>query len=325
MYIKRFQPFLVHLGFWILFYISLFSVKINLTLLLIILLPITVADLWLAFTLVLMLRLPRQRSESEIPHGWVSEEQDVDGYPVRWLRTSIDDAKPLAILIHGWNSRAANMDGRAKIFIELGFNVLSFEMRAHGGNRPVDHWAAMHICHDFEDLLSVYAANGWLDNGFMVHGHSMGGFIAQRGLRPELDTSSNLKGIILESPVTSYSLINNVTCKVLKIPSILHPWMMKRLLRLYNSMNKQRYRIDDVEFLESPKWGVPDVPTLLVQAKHDATLGDAHWKHLAEVHSNIESNFTQYIVENLKHSYERKNIERDQLIQQWLEKESLFF
>ena len=42
-------------------------------------------------------------------------------------------------------------------------------------------------------------------------------------------------------------------------------------------------------------------------------------------HSNIESNFTQHIVENLKHSYERKNIERDQLIQQWLEKESLFF
>ena len=132
MYVKRFQPFLVHLGLWIVFYISIFSIKIDLTLLLLFLLPITVADLWLAFTLVLMLRLPRRRSVSEIPHGWISEEQDVDGYPVRWLRTSIDDDKPLAILIHGWNSRAANMDGRAKIFIELGFNVLSFEMRAHG-------------------------------------------------------------------------------------------------------------------------------------------------------------------------------------------------
>ena len=76
MYIKRFQPFLVHLGLWIIFYISFISFKIDLTLLLIILLPITVADLWLAFTLVLMLRLPRQRSQSEIPHGWISEEQD---------------------------------------------------------------------------------------------------------------------------------------------------------------------------------------------------------------------------------------------------------
>ncbi len=90
-------------------------------------------------------------------------------------------------------------------------------------------------------------------------------------------------------------------------------------------MNKQRYRIDHVEFLESPKWGVPDAPTLLVQAKDDTTLRDAHWKHLVDVHSKMESNFTQHIVENLKHSYERKNIERDQLIRHWLEKESLFF
>ena len=59
--------------------------------------------------------------------------------------------------------------------------------------------------------------------------------------------------------------------------------------------------------------------------RDSATLGEAHWKHLADVHSKIQSNFTQHIVTNLKHSYERKNIERDQLIRQWLEKESLFF
>ena len=325
MYIKRFKPFLVHLILWIFFYFVFFTIQIDSTLLLMIILPITAMDLWLAFSLVLMLRLPRKRTATEAPEGWISEQKDVDGYPVRWLRTQIEDTRPLAILIHGWNSRAANMDGRAKMYIELGFNVLSFEMRAHGGNKPVDHWAAMHICHDFEEMLSVYSAHGWLNNGFIVHGHSMGGFIAQRGLRKELETSSNLKGIILESPVTSYSLINNVTCEFLKIPSKLHPWMMKRLLRLYNSMNKPRYRIRDVEFLESPKWGVPDAPTLLVQAMNDATLGELHWKHLADVHAKIDSNFTQHILENLKHSYERNNIERDHIIQDWIEEESLFF
>jgi pimeloyl-ACP methyl ester carboxylesterase len=183
----------------------------------------------------------------------------------------------------------------------------------------------MHVCHDFEKVMELYSDNGWLENGFIVHGHSMGGFIAQRGLRVELETSSNLKGVILESPVTSYSLINNRTCEVLRIPEVLHPWMMKRLLRHYNSMNDSVYHIKDIEFLESPNWGLPDAPTLLIQAKFDKTLGQKHWKHLVDVHSRCDSNFTYHIVEELKHSQERTNKERDQLILDWMDEESLIF
>ena len=325
MLIKRFQPFLVHIFLWICVVLIALILTIDHTLIILISIPIAIIDLWLSFTLGLMLQLPKQRQANEVPDGWISEEQVIDGYPVRWLRTLIDDRKPLAILIHGWNSRPINMEGRSKMFLDSGYNVLLFEMRAHGGNIPVDHWAAMHVCHDFEEVLKLYSDNGWLDNGFIVHGHSMGGFIAQRGLRPELETSKNLKGLILESPVTSYSLINNATCKVLRIPTSIHPWMMKRLLRHYNSMNKDQYRVNDVEFLESPQWGLPDAPTLLVQAKHDATLGQGHWKHLVDVHSRHESLFEYHIVEKLKHSQERTNEGRDMLISNWMKKESLFF
>jgi pimeloyl-ACP methyl ester carboxylesterase len=310
---------------WVsLFTFSLF-IPINAALIWICLIPIIIIDLWLSFTLGLMFILPIQRKTPDIPDHLIFEEQDIDGYPVRWLRTSMDNGKPLAILIHGWNSRSLNMEGRSNIYIDSGYNVLLFEMRAHGGNKPVDHWAAMHVCHDFEKVMELYSDNGWLENGFIVHGHSMGGFIAQRGLRVELETSSNLKGVILESPVTSYSLINNRTCEVLRIPEVLHPWMMKRLLRHYNSMNDSVYHIKDIEFLESPNWGLPDAPTLLIQAKFDTTLGQKHWKHLVDVHSRCDSNFTYHIVEELKHSQERTNKERDQLILDWMDEESLIF
>ena len=325
MLLKRFQPFLVHVFLWFcLILFALFS-PIKSFWIILISIPIALIDLWLSFTLGLMLQLPKERQVTDASEHWISEEQVVDGYPVRWLRTLIDDSKPLAIFIHGWNSRPINMEGRSKIFLDSGYNVLLFEMRAHGGNIPVDHWAAMHVCHDFEEVLKLYSSKGWLDNGYIVHGHSMGGFIAQRGLRPELETSKNLKGLILESPVTSYSLINNATCKVLRIPSMFRPWMMKRLLRHYNSMNTEQYRVDDVEFLESPLWGLPDTPTLLVQAKHDSTLGQEHWKHLVDVHSRHDSNFEYHIVEKLKHSQERSNEGRDTLISNWMNKESLFF
>mgnify|MGYP001586431370 CR=1 FL=1 len=325
MLVKRFQPFLVHLFLWNCLILFALISPIMPSLIILISIPFALIDLWLCFTLGLMLRLPKQRQNTEIRENWISEEKVIDGYPVRWLRTSIDGDKPLAILIHGWNSRPINMEGRSKIFLDSAYNVLLFEMRAHGGNLPVDHWAAMHVCHDFEEVLKIYSNNGLLDNGFIVHGHSMGGFIAQRGLRPELETSKNLKGLVLESPVTSYSLINNATCKVLRIPASLHPWMMKRLLRHYNSMNKDRYTVTDVEFLESPQWGLPDAPTLLIQAKHDSTLGQGHWKHLVDVHSRHDSNFEYHIVEELKHSQERSNEGRDELISDWMEKESLIF
>ena len=325
MLVKRFRPFFVHIFLWICIISATLWIPFNVTLLLFCLSPIILLDLWLSLTLGLMLILPVHRTESKIIDHMISEEHIIDEYPVRWLRTHMDDNKPLAILIHGWNSSASNMKGRSQIYLESGYNVLLFEMRAHGGNIPVDHWAAMHVCHDLEKMMEIYSRNGWLKNGFIAHGHSMGGFIAQRALRDELETSRNLKGLILESPVTSYSLINNRTCEVLRIPRFLHPWMMKRLLRHYNSMNSAEYRINDVQFLESPKWGLPSAPTLLVQAMHDKTLGQKHWKHLVDVHARFESNFTYHIVEELKHSQERTNEGRDQLIIDWMKEESLFF
>ena len=325
MLLKRFRPFIVHLSIWIFLFVLTLSFPLDATLVWIFMAPIVVIDLWLSFTLGLMFILPLQRTFSNVPDHLISEQHDVDDYPVRWIRTPMMDDKPLAILIHGWNSRALNMEGRSQIYLDSGYNVLHFEMRAHGGNKPVDHWAAMHVCHDFEKVMELYSNNGWLDSGFIVHGHSMGGFIAQRGLRDELETSRNLKGLILESPVTSYSLINNRTCEVLRIPDVLHPWMMKRLLRYYNSMNKPQYQIRDIDFLESPKWGLPEAPTLLIQAKFDKTLGEKHWKHLVDVHSRTDSNFRYHIVEELKHSQERTNEGRDQLILDWMDEESLIF
>ena len=325
MSINRFRPFIIHLVIWVVSLTIIRFLTANFPIILLYFTPFIAIDLWLSLSLGLMFRLPQKREQSDTPNSWIFEEHKNDGYPVRWLRTEMVEDKPLAIIIHGWNSRAINMEGRAKIYLDQGYNVILFEMRAHGGNTPVEHWAAMHICHDFEEMLKIYSSNGWLENGFIVHGHSMGGFIAQRGLRESLETSNNLKGVILESPVTSYSLINNVTCKYLLIPKIIHPWMMRRLLRHYNSINKPRYQIKDVKDLESPEWGLPNSPTLLIQAKHDSTLGEEHWKHLVKVHSLTESKFKYHIVENLKHSQERENGKRDELILTWMKEESLLF
>ena len=290
-----------------------------------ILAPIILIDIFYAFSLGLMLRLPRNREDSEAPEGWEWEHYDVRNYPVRWLNKSMDSKKPLAILIHGWNSRASNMIGRSKLFEKYGYNCVLFEMRAHGGNQRVKHWAAMHIVHDLEQILLLFDSRGWLDKGFIIHGHSLGGFVAQRAMRPSLNTSKDALGMILESPVTSYEYINNQTCAYLNIPKLLHRPMMNRLIRYYNTLNPAEFSVTEIDMLSTPKWGFPQCPTILVQAKNDATLGLEHAELLIEAHNLKSTDFTYHIVGELKHAYEANNEVRDRLISDWMKEKSLFF
>ena len=319
----RFSAFVAHATFWLLISICLaLTEALNV---LIYLTPFIVCDLWYALTLGFMLRLPIQRKDSPPPVEWTREVLSVADYPVRWLSKAIDPDKPLAILVHGWNSRASNMTGRSVLYEQSGYNTILFEMRAHGGSERVKNWAALHVCHDLENVLNAFEQRGWLKNGFIIHGHSLGGFVAQRVMRPDLHTSKYALGMILESPVTSYEYINNQTCEYLRIPSYFHKTMMNRLLKYYNRINPPIYQVDSVEQLSTPIWGFPSCPTLLIQAKHDATLGTQHAALLIDVHDNNQSDFTFHIVAELNHAYEKENAIRDQLIEEWMETKSLFF
>ena len=323
MFSHRFLAFFIHAFCWLVV-VTLLLYRSD-PWIIFVLSPFILVDLWFALCLGFMLRLPAVRDNVVSPEGWEWEFLDVQGYPVRWLRQTFDLDKPLAILIHGWNSRASNMIGRTELYLNAGFNCVLFEMRAHGGNKSVPHWAAMHVCNDLENVLSLFMERGWLNNGFIVHGHSLVGFVAQRVLRPELESSKTALGMILESPVTSYEYINNQTCDFLRIPKSLHKPMMNRLLRYYNRLNPSVYHVESIEFLRTPNWGLPHCPTLLVQAKHDATLGRIHAELLIDVHSRMDSDFEYHIVENLKHSHEKRNPTRDELIRQWMNEQSLFF
>ena len=101
--------------------------------------------------------------------------------------------------------------------------------------------------------------------------------------------------------------------------------MMHRLLRYYNRLNPSQYQVPSIDFLRPPEWGLPQCPTILIQAKYDATLGLKHAELIIDVHDTLQSRFTYHIVEELKHSYEQENSFRDELIRTWLMDNSLFF
>ena len=101
--------------------------------------------------------------------------------------------------------------------------------------------------------------------------------------------------------------------------------MMNRLLRYYNLLNPSHFAVSSITMLSTPEWGMPSCPTLLVQAKFDATLGRKHADLLIDVHNNRQTEFKYHIVEDLKHAYEKNNSTRDSLISKWMEEHSLLF
>ena len=323
MSILRFRALRNHCFFWsvILFYdFYVFEASY-----IFVILPIMLIDIWLTLSLESIFLLPVEREDKELKDGWEWNTLVVDYYPVRYLVKKIDLNKPLAIVIHGWNSTALNMAGRGELYERMGYNVVLFEMRAHGGNKPVEQWALMHICHDLESVIGLFGNKGWLENGFVVHGHSLGGFVAQRVLDSNSKGLNHPLALILESPVTSYVYINNRTCELLRIPKVFHKWLMQRALRYYNRVILDVFSIRSIQTLSIPEWGLPDCPTLLIQAKYDATLGLKHAQLLIDTHSKIESNFQYHILDELKHANERHNSVRDQVLVKWFEDQSLLF
>ena len=77
--------------------------------------------------------------------------------------------------------------------------------------------------------------------------------------------------------------------------------------------------------LATPQWGLPNCPTILVQAMNDATLGREHADLLIKTHEQEPTDFEFHIVEELNHAYEKTNTTRDKIIQEWMEEKSLLF
>ena len=52
--------------------------------------------------------------------------------------------------------KGCEYDWKGDLYEQLGYNVILFEMRAHGGNKRVSNWAALQVCYDLEQVLQLF-------------------------------------------------------------------------------------------------------------------------------------------------------------------------
>ena len=256
---------------------------------------------------------------------WVELIADCRGVEARAMLNRRDQSAPLLLMIHGWKSSAESVRERAEWFCERGWHALIVEMPGHGKAMSVEKWTAIRVVEHAVELMSA------LDSLLLpediteitYYGHSMGGFVGLN-LSKRIDDypwGNKIKGWILESPMTKYSLVYEDSIKRNRIPKILHSSIQKRLFAQLSALHPQENTIHSLMQLDVPLWGLPQQPTLILQAEEDSILGRSHYDLLVSsmVNAGREGILTTHLIEDLPHSGARINSTRNHHIEQWLE------
>ncbi|MDE0954796.1 MAG: alpha/beta hydrolase, partial [Candidatus Poseidoniales archaeon] len=212
---------------------------------------------------------------------WVELIADCRGVEARAMLNRRDQSAPLLLMIHGWKSSAESVRERAEWFCDQGWHALIVEMPGHGKAMSVEKWTAIRVVEHAVELMSA------LDSLLLpediteitYYGHSMGGFVGLN-LSKRIDDypwGNKIKGWILESPMTKYSLVYEDSIKRNRIPKILHSSIQKRLFAQLSALHPQENTIHSLMQLDVPLWGLPQQPTLILQAEEDSILGRSHY------------------------------------------------
>ena len=263
------------------------------------------------FLLRLIFTSPSKRSLVFSNPDWeILKVENLDSYAYGFLNM-MDEKSDLIVFIHGWQSSTEKFSERIEMFHLKGLHTLSVDMRGHGISPDTPEWTAGKIISDVKALLDNIDKS--LIDKVHFYGHSLGGFvcIGMHNDRHEGWWKENYGTLMLESPMVAYSpILEQMSGKISFMLPLLKRWALKGFNKIHPEVGGLEWKDIDI-----PYWGIPNVPTLLIQASKDNRLGRYHYDLLNMQDIEIYS----HLIESLGHSNNRTNTERDELILKWID------
>lgn len=281
--------------------------------------------LYLEIVTQLSFRAPRKRKEPLTAPNWKRVDINVGGYDIaHYVRQGQTD-KPLAWVCHGWTSGSVRMIHRSSSFIDRGWNVVLVDLPSHGASASLPKWSA-----EQSTSLLIAAMNRlqqqqpqMFRRGVCYYGHSIGAFIGLRisKRRGELSEHAHPGAWIFESPMTGYTEIHDETCNLLKIPTPLRPWVLRKTLAHFNAINGPERTVRSLSDADVPTWGIPAEATLMVQANPDERLGSIHHRRLIKAMSDTKNTsiLETHLLDDLRHSGSHESDSRKTVVDAWLD------
>jgi pimeloyl-ACP methyl ester carboxylesterase len=125
---------------------------------------------------------------------------------------------PTVLFIHGWGGRGTQISGFIDVLNTAGFNVMSFDMPAHGqsAGKRTDGFSIVKVTSEVIKHIS---------NLHSVITHSFGGIIFGHYYHPQL----TLKNIVMICPPATLNTAFNQFSDALQLPKSVQAFVLKRL------------------------------------------------------------------------------------------------
>jgi pimeloyl-ACP methyl ester carboxylesterase len=237
-----------------------------------------------------------------------------DILPAHFLEAKVK-SDTLIFFLHGWSSSPGNIESRMLHAHEHGVHVLTTDLRGHKLSVDLKHdWTFLKMLADVEYLLEHFEkeVHRLGIKNLIFYGHSMGGFLSLR-----LSSHSSgwwgekLTSVVLESPMVSFPMIMNLR----------HPGILRLLLPLTRQILRREYlRIHpdlSLKYIDSeiPRWGIPELPLLVLQSSDDIRLGSRHYELISK---HLPKDSTAHIIKSLEHTSRFDSNDRRALFSEFL-------
>ena len=299
-----------------------FPLAVNVMLVLII--GVILVNIFIEIIVINIFKEPANQKPSIEKESWKVLNVNCRGVEARALLNRRKGSGPLLLMVHGWRSSAESVRERAEWFCEQGWHALIVEMPGHGKAMPVNKWTAFRVVEHIVELMDALSSKLPQKEitDIVFYGHSMGGFVGLN-LSKRIDQylwGDKIKGWILESPMTKYSMVFEESLRESIIPKIFHTLIQQRLFGQINALHPNEKPVQLLSQLDVPIWGLPKQPTLVIQAAEDHVLGRTHYNLLvtAMKEAGRESILEVHLLDQLTHTGAQTNSARTDIIEQWI-------
>ncbi|MCK5731741.1 MAG: alpha/beta hydrolase [Tenericutes bacterium] len=165
----------------------------------------------------------------------------------------------IAIIVHGYQSKATDMIIIGKMYAELGFQVLLTDLRGHGESEGNFTSFGHYEKYDLKKWIGYTIRNYGVDSKILIHGVSMGA--ATTMLVTELDIAKdNIKFLLLDS---GYTTVSKTITKAKQSKKI-KPFLFGLNIIIYVNHKFWYYKIKPIKAMKKNI-----IPFLIIQGELD--------------------------------------------------------
>ena len=195
----------------------------------------------------------------------------------------------IAVVIHGYKSKATDMVIIAKMYSDLGFKVLLIDQRGHGLSQGKFTSVGYYEAYDLKKWLHFITRNHGAKSSVLLHGVSMGASTAAMVMK--FRESKQVKALVLDSCFTNF----RETLRLSTNYPILRIFLFGISINSYLFLKFFLTNVNPLKQLKQVK-----IPTLIVHGTKDKVITDAMTKALYEAVKSDDKELL--VIEDAKHA-----------------------